>query len=275
MEFTFHGGQAEGVRNTVTQVMNFDDEEDVGAEAEADLLRNLRRLHEALVSGCRACRFDPVIDLGSNRHFGYVPRPDERLWGADDSLGSPAIGSHTASRLRRVQRTWALGQSARFVHDARVFLHVDAVELTEEGLADSLADFRRLLDNPARLVIVLPVQPTATALQTEVVADQLQQRGVAVALRGFTGRPGHAPPLPAGSPDYVILADALVRHLPGSSERQTWVQAVAGAGRERGWAVVAAGIHTAEERRWCRELGCALGRARGSNGRTTARKRRA
>ena len=228
---------------------------------ETDLLCDLRRRHEMLVSSCQQYRFEAVVELGSGRVFGYSPLPDDRLGSPGDARAAPAADSRTCRRMPGASSGWALSNNR------------PNWRVTCGGL---LA--RRCGGTGRGGTGRFPREPPQPAGRSGAVghrvALQCRDRGVASGRRGgptaATRRSGgpaglHRPARttlrrsPRCPGNYVILADSLVWHLPRSVEHQELVQTVVSIGREREWIVVATGIRTAEEQRWCQKLGCAFG----------------
>ena len=108
VELVFYCGKAQTRQRMVTQVLTADfdaDSEEDRGDPSADLRRNVRRLHEMLVSGCVKGRLKPIVDLRQGQVAGHEPLDEEvSPAGAGESPLLPAIPGRAAVRLRHLRR---------------------------------------------------------------------------------------------------------------------------------------------------------------------------
>ena len=79
-----------------------------------------------------------------------------------------------------------------------------------------------------------------------------------MAYDGFAGSPHQIKAQAEFAPDYLKLAPALARGVDKSTQRQQQIKALVEAAQELKVQLIAVGVHTENEARTCREIGCRL-----------------
>lgn len=79
-----------------------------------------------------------------------------------------------------------------------------------------------------------------------------------MAYDGFAGSAHQLQAREKLAPTYLKLAPVLVRGVDKSTQRQQQIQALASVASTLGSQLIAVGVHTENEGRTCRELGCKL-----------------
>ena len=267
VELTFYCGTSQARQATVTQVLPLDADADadghhvpmVGDPA-GDLRRNVRRLHETLVSGCVKGRWKPIVDLRQGQVAGYessdgnVPPA-----GPEGNSLLPAIPGRAAARLRHLRRMRGVEQAAAMPGELPVFVNVQAAEVASGQVLELAAMLCELLPDPHRLVIAVPCAAATEAAQALEPGGRLRELGTSLALSDFAAKDAGTALLAEIRPDFVRLSASPLRGIPGNSINLRAVQATIRAVRESGAKAIAAGISTAVERAVCLEAGCELG----------------
>jgi EAL domain-containing protein (putative c-di-GMP-specific phosphodiesterase class I) len=253
IEFSFCCGKNNATRKTVTQVMSSDRETTADgdeADAAADAVCEVRRLHERLLHCAVEIAFAPIVSLVDESPLGY-----EAVAGQE---GSAVMQTECrlSSRIRAVERLIAVEQATRLGSAAHLFLPLGAADVDGVSAARSLERLAQLLGDPRRLTVQIP---DSAACDIPFFRDFLaltRELGVAVAYDGFTSGAAQLGRQRDIAPDFVKLAPSLARGVSRNRNLRRSLRDIVRAAEEVGAEVVAAGVDGSESAGICRELGC-------------------
>jgi len=264
VELVFYRGKAQARQAMVTQVLTSagdgDSDEDCSDDPASDLLRNVRRQHEMLVSGCVKGRLKPIVELRQGQLAGLEPLDEDAPpAGAGNNSLLSAVPGRVAARLRHLRRMRGIEQAVAMPGKLFVFVGIRSAEVASGQFLELASMFCELLPDPNRLVIAIPCAAAKETVQALAPGGRLRELGAAVALSELGGKDAGLALLEEIRPDFVRLPASLVRGIPGNAMNLRAVQAVMRAAGESGTKVIAAGINSAAERAACLEAGCELG----------------
>jgi EAL domain-containing protein (putative c-di-GMP-specific phosphodiesterase class I) len=260
VQFSFRSSGGEVTRITVTQIMDGSAEEVGGEESPAgDLIYAIRQSHEALLHRATRNRFQPVIDLSDNRCVGYEalarpqvpgePSPAQQMLAATDC--------RITERMSQLHRLVAAEHVASLPSGTLLFVNLQPAEVGADALPASLAGLARLAGGKP----VVAEIPDSAVVDIPFFCDflaRLKDLGIGVAYDNFAGSAHQLQAREKLAPTYLKLAHVLVRGVDKSTQRQQQIQALAAVASTIGSQLIAVGIHTENEARTCRELGCRL-----------------
>lgn len=207
--------------------------------------------------------YQPIVDLrsGSPIVVGYEVLGRSRLFG----LRTPKQMFETASRLNceaelsRVFRIQGVEVACALNASLNLFVNTHPIELTNDGLIDSLHELRRQApDRPMTLEI-----HEATITNPEMIRklrDELQSLDMQLAFDDFGSGQARLVELTEVRPDYIKFDMKLIQginHAP--AQRQEVVALLARMARELGIVSLAEGVETAEEDTTLRQMGFEMG----------------
>jgi len=85
---------------------------------------------------------------------------------------------------------------------------------------------------------------------------KLRDLGIGVAYDGFAGSPHQIKAQAEFAPDYLKLSPAVARGVDKSTQRQQQIKAIVEATKELKVQLIAVGVHSENEARTCRDIGC-------------------
>ena len=261
LQFSFHSGLPDGELENVTQVIEARTTSAGGRLTGAELIRAVRRFQEMLASGCVSVAFQPIVDLSDGSTFGY-----EALDAAGDhDSRTPAERAvlssdcRLAGRMRQVRRMVAVEEALKLPGEGALFLKVDASEIGDEDLGESLGRLRRLLPDGRRLVVEVSDDAISDTPYHRQFRVRLRELGFGVAHENFAADRVQLARQNAMPADFVKLAERLVRGIQHSRQRQEQVQSIVRAGEELGCRIIAVGIRSQSEADVLRQSGCRWG----------------
>jgi EAL domain-containing protein (putative c-di-GMP-specific phosphodiesterase class I) len=260
IHFSFHSNREEAVRKTVTQVMDQHDSGGSGEredDAAGDLIHTIRRMHETLLHRATRNRFQPIFDLTENRCVGYevVPRPQLPGESTPTQQILDATDCRLTERMSQLHRHIAAERVARLSGSMLLFVKLRPAEVGADLLPESLT---RLADLSGGKKIVAEI-PDSAVVDIPYFRDfraKLRDLEIGVAYDGFAGSPHQIKAQAEFAPDYLKLSPALARGVDKSTQRQQQAKALVDAASELKVQLIAVGIHTENEARTCREIGC-------------------
>jgi len=262
VELVFYRGKAHSRRGMVTQVLptevDGDCDEDCGDPA-SDLLRNVRRLHETLISGCVKGRLKPIVELQHGQTAGYEVLDDAPPTGPELNPRLSEIPGRVAARLRHLRRMRGIEQVVAMPGKLVVFVGVRSGEAAAEQFMELAGTFCDLAPDPSRLVIAIPYAAAKENARSLVPGSPLRNLGTGIALFDVGGKDAGLGLLKEIRPDFVRLPASLVRGIPSNAMNLRAIQATIRAAGESGTKVIAVGIGSSSERAACLEAGCELG----------------
>lgn len=260
VQFSFRKSGDDTVRKTVTQVMDLVGEEAGGEEDTAgDLIYAVRQLHETLLHRALRNRFQPVIGLADNRCVGYEALARQQLPG-EASVARQVLAAtdcRLTERMSQLQRLVAAEHVAKLPDATLLFVNLQPAEVGADALPQSLATLARLAGGK-RIVAEIPDSAVVDIPFFRDFLARLQELAIGVAYDGFAGSAHQLKAREQFAPQYLKLSPVLVRGVDKSTQRQQQIQGLVEAALSLGAQVVAVGVHTDNEARTCRELGCQL-----------------
>ena len=260
VHFSFRSSRDEGVRKTVTQVMDrhesAGDRED---DAAGDLIHTVRRLHETLLHRATRNRFQPVFDLSENRCVGYEALPRPQLPGETSPTRQvlDATDCRLTERMSQLHRLVAAEHVAKLPNAALLFVNLQPAEVGADRLPQALQRLA-LLAGGKKIVAEIPDSAVVDIPYFRDFRAKLRELGIGVAYDGFAGSPNQIKAQAEFAPDYLKLAPALIRGIDKSTQRQQQVKALVEAATELKVQLIAVGVHSENEARSTRDIGCRL-----------------
>jgi EAL domain-containing protein (putative c-di-GMP-specific phosphodiesterase class I) len=260
VHFSFRSNRDEGVRKTVTQVM---DQQDSHGEREddaaCDLIHAVRRMHETLLHRAARNRFQPVFDLNENRCVGYeaVPRPQVPGEASQVQQILDATDCRLAERMNQLHRLIAAEHVARLPGATLLFVKLQSAEVGADLLPQTLARLATVAGG-RKIVAEIPDSAVVDIPYFREFRTKLRELGIGAAYDGFAGSPNQIKAQAEYAPDYLKLAPALGRGVDKSTQRQQQIKALIEATRELKVELIVVGVHSENEARTCREIGCRL-----------------
>lgn len=221
-------------------------------------------LPEALASTRITCCLQPIVDLRTERVYGY-----EALVRADESTGCVGGGAviaaarahRAAAEFDRLARHHAIASAApQLMPDESLFINFLAAGLTdpEAALAETWEVAREHGINTGRLVFELVENDTAPDLRhAKSVFDVMRAHGARVALDDLGGGGVTLASITQLWPDIVKLDRSLLPQDPTPADRSLYVGLVSSA-VGRGMLVVAEGVETERQAQFVYEAGAPL-----------------
>jgi len=263
VELVFYRGKTQARRGMATQVLPTEvesDRDDDLSDPAGDLLRNVRRMHETLVSGCIQGRWKPIVELRQGQLAAYLVLDDDPPpMSTEINPLISAIPGRVAARLRHLRRMRGIEQAASMPGKLQVLVGVRSAEVASGQFLESANAYCELLADPNRLVVAVPCAAAKEAVRALMPGGRLRELGAAVALSDVGGKDAGLGLLKEIRPDFVRLPASLVRGLPSNATNLRAIQAMIRAAGDCGTKVIASGIGNASERAACLEAGCELG----------------
>jgi EAL domain-containing protein (putative c-di-GMP-specific phosphodiesterase class I) len=260
IHFNFRTNREDTARKTVTQVMETShaggDREDDPA---ADLVHAVRRLHETLLHRATRNRFQPIFDLAENRLVGYEAIPKPQLPGEISATQQvlDATDCRLTERMSQLHRLIAAEHISRLQNAAMLFVKLQPAEVGADLLPETLS---RLAEVAGGKKIVAEI-PDSAVVDIPYFRDfrcRLRDLGIGIAYDGFAASPHQIKAQAEFAPDYLKLSQALVRGVDKSTQRQQQIKALNDAAQELQVQLIAVGVHSENEARTCRDIGCRL-----------------
>ncbi|HMC11639.1 MAG TPA: EAL domain-containing protein [Pirellulaceae bacterium] len=260
VHFSLRTNRSDGVRKTVTQVMDRgDSDRDSEEDAVGDLIHAVRRMHETLLHRATRNRFQPVYDLMENRCVGYEAISRPQLPG--DASTAQQILENTDCRLtertNQLHRLIAAEHIARLSSATLLFVNLQPAEVGADLLPQSLSRLAAAAGGK-RIVAEIPDSAVVDIPYFRDFRLKLRDLGIGVAYDGFAGSPHQIKAQAEFAPDYLKLSPALGRGVDKSTQRQEQIKALVDATSQSNVQVIAVGVHSENEARTCREIGCRL-----------------
>jgi EAL domain-containing protein (putative c-di-GMP-specific phosphodiesterase class I) len=254
VELTFFSGAA--ARVSATQVMT---QPVPGRNTDsADLILQVRQLHESLTHRSITSRFKPIVALEDGEVFGYEAVRE-----------MPSRNRHTESmvqtdcrlteRINQQHRLVAAEQASRLEEDTRLFFALQASEVSADFLPETLGRLQDVAACRHKMVAQIPETAVCDIPYFRQFISQLRERSIEVVYQGFCGGPSQIADWSNIAPDYLKLAPSLVNGISRASGGWRKVQTLIQATREIDCAVIAAGIEHEADAQCLRELGCRFG----------------
>jgi EAL domain-containing protein (putative c-di-GMP-specific phosphodiesterase class I) len=259
VHFSFRTTAAEAARVTVTQVMEKPASDDNEDDPVSDLIHAVRRMHETLLHRATRNRFQPIYDLVENRCVGYEAIPRPQLPG--DATAAQQVLEATDCRLTericQLHRLIAAEHVARLSSATLLFVNLQPAEVGADLLPQSLARLAALAGGK-KVVAEIPDSAVVDIPYFRDFRARLRELSIGVAFDGFAGSPHQVKAQAEFAPDYLKVAPALARGIDKSTQRQQQMKALVEATQALNIELIAVGVHSENEARTCREVGCRL-----------------
>ena len=259
VHFSFRTTAAESARVTVTQVMERPASDDNEDDPVGDLIHAVRRMHETLLHRATRNRFQPIYDLTENRCVGYEAVPRPQLPG-ESSAAQQVLDStdcRLTERICQLHRLVAAEHVARLSSATLLFVNLQPAEVGADLLPESLARLAALAGGK-KIVAEIPDSAVVDIPYFRDFRARLRELQIGVAFDGFAGSPHQVKAQAEFAPDYLKVAPALARGIDKSTQRQQQMKALIEATRALNVELIAVGVHSENEARTCREVGCRL-----------------
>ena len=263
VHFSFRTNREADARKTVTQVMDHGQSSHSSEErvddAAADLINTVRRMHETLLHRATRNRFQPIHDLMESRCIGYeaIPRPQLPGEASQPQQMLEATDCRLTERMSQLHRLIAAEHFARMPNATLLFVNLQPAEVGADFVPQSLARLAAVTGGK-KIVAEIPDSAVVDIPYFRDFRSRLREIGIAVAYDGFAGSPNQIKQQAEFAPDYLKLAPALCRGIDKSTQRQQQVKTLVEAAQELKVQTIAVGIHSDNEARTCREIGCRL-----------------
>jgi EAL domain-containing protein (putative c-di-GMP-specific phosphodiesterase class I) len=260
VHFSLRTNRDEGIRKTVTQVMDHSQAEgNREDDAVGDLIHSVRRLNETLLHRATRNRFQPVYDLAENRCIGYeaIARPQLPGEASTTQQILDATDCRLTERMSQLHRLIAAEHVARLASATLLFVNLQPAEVGADLLPESLSRLAAVAGGK-KIVAEIPDSAVVDIPYFRDFRGKLRELGIGVAYDGFAGSPHQIKAQAEFAPDYLKLSAALTRGIDKSTQRQQQMKALAEAAQELKVQLVAVGVHSENEARTCREIGCHL-----------------
>ncbi len=260
VEFSFKRGGDEGIRKTVTQVMDHSEPgEDRVDHAVADLIHAVRRTHETLLHRAARNRFQPIFDLAENRCVGFEAIRRPQLPGEPPAAQQilDSTDCRLTERMSQLHRLIAAEHLARLADATMLFVSLQPAEVGADALPQSLARLAKLAGDK-QIVAEIPDTAVVDIPYFRDFLAKLRELKIGVAYDGFAGSPHQIKAQEQFAPDFLKLTPALARGVDKSTQRQQQIKALTEAAQQIGAQLIAVGVHSENEARTCHELGCRL-----------------
>ncbi len=258
IQFTFYAGRSAGRRDTVTMPIG-DGGGNPAAAIPRRLIRQIRRAHEMLTHRGVRCRVGPIIDLASNRLFGFQagdPCDDPAAGGGVEAI--LATDCRLAEHLCYLNRLIVAEESLHYAEPTNLFVRLHQSEIGGQGLAESLESLAEILRGRHQLVVSVPAALVGVTSYFAQIRRRLSEIGALVAYDQFEANPAQLRQWPTEPPEFVKLAPLLVCGIGGDQQRRRLVSSLVKTAADLRIKLVASGIRDREDVEICRALGASL-----------------
>lgn len=260
IQFSLRGNRGNSVRKTVTQVMDSSESASAREEdAARELIHVIRRRQEILLHRAARSRFQPVYDLAQDCCIGYeaVPRPQLAQETSSAQQILDTTDCRLTERMSQLHRLIAAEHVSRLPGATLLFVKLQAAEVGADLLPQSLSRLAAIAGDK-RIVAEIPDGAVVDIPYFRDFRAKLRELNIHVAYGGFAGSPHQIKAQAEFAPDYLKLAPALARGVDKSTQRQQQIKALVETTLQTGVQLIVAGVHTDNEARTCREIGCRL-----------------
>jgi EAL domain-containing protein (putative c-di-GMP-specific phosphodiesterase class I) len=216
-------------------------------------------MHETLLHRATRNRFQPVFDLTENRCVGYEALFRPQLPGGVSTAQQilETTDCRLTERTNQLHRLIAAEHFARLSSATLLFVNLQPAEVGADLLPQSLSRLAAAAGGK-RIVAEIPDSAVVDIPYFRDFRSKLRDLGIGVAYDGFAGSPHQIKAQAEFAPDYLKLSPALGRGVDKSTQRQEQIKALVEATSQTNVQLVAVGVHSENEARTCREIGCRL-----------------
>ncbi len=255
VELTFRSGAP--ARVAATQVMT---QPVPGRSTDsADLILQVRQLHESLTHRSITSRFQPIVSLEDGEVYGYEAFREMPSRNRQTEAMVQTTECRLTERINQQHRLVAAEQAARLEEETRLFFALQASEVSADFLPEALGRLQDVAARRHKLVAEIPETAVCDIPYFRQFVAQLRERNIEIVYQGFCGGPTQIADWSNVAPDYLKLAPSLVRGISRASGGWRTVQALIQATHNIDCAVIAAGVDTEADSQCLGELGCRFG----------------
>lgn len=260
-DFCFHTGRPDEPRDTATQVMGLGPTSTQDGLSPADVIREVRRMHEALTHRGLANFFFPVVDIEQDRIVGLEAGHEDRHDSDPQRIEQRLLETECrlTARIRTLRRMLAVEEALDLSQRTNLLVRLHPLELGSTELAESLIRLHETLCDRHDLTVVTPYATVCDTPYFQTLCGQLRESGISIAWSDVAGSTGPLSNQSEITPDLLLLAPRLLEGMVGGGEPRGRVQSIVQAGKELGAKVIATGICRKSEAEACREVGIRLG----------------
>ena len=261
-EFSFSTGTVDQAERMATQVIELAVPESGKQHLPQQVIHAVRLLQETLLQGSVGIFWETIFRLSDGQPYGYEARSWVETETGEFSEAERlvlAIDCRLTARIRNLSRIVAVEEAADLPGAGPLFIRFDTKDLGAGGMAESIAKLRDLLAPERRLILALPYTAACNLPFTQELHRQLRAKEVGLAYYDFADLHEKALQQMEIVPDFLLLAQSVVRGLANNFERQRQMQAIIAGVRKLGGEIVALGLNTRPQAELCRELGCRFG----------------
>jgi EAL domain-containing protein (putative c-di-GMP-specific phosphodiesterase class I) len=261
IELSFSCASPGGARAMATQVLA-PPEADLEEPTLSEIVRDLRRLQEAVIHGDFEILFQPIVSLDGGGTFGYEAVHEQRESQSTESAASakarPLLRAECPlrARWRQLRRMAAVEAAGELAGGLRIFVPLDLTEIGTAGLPAALGRLRNSLAGSGQLVVEVPHDAESDGSALLEFGHRLQDLGIELACEGISSRDESLGRGGGVRPRFVKLAPSLTRGALRGRQRQRQIRAIGRAWREAGCQIIAVAVRNEEEAAVCRQLGC-------------------
>jgi EAL domain-containing protein (putative c-di-GMP-specific phosphodiesterase class I) len=262
-EFTFCTGAADQADRMATQIIELAAPESGGKQdLPQQLIHAVRLLQEMLLQGSVAVSWETIFRLSDGQPYGYEAHSWNETEKGEFSEAERlvlAIDCRLTARTRNLSRIVAVEEAVELPGAGPLFVRYDTKDLGAGGMAESIAQLRKLLATERRLILALPYTSACSLPFAQELHRQLRASDVGLAYYDFADLHEKALQQMDMVPDFLLLSKSVVRGLSNNFERQRQLQAIIAGVRKLGGEIIASGLNTHAQAELCRELGCRFG----------------
>ncbi len=260
VEFNFFCGHSRFPRGAATQVMQLADDLGASCDPGVEMIREVRRLHEALMHRGVESLFQPLVDLETGKVVGYEAITEDlrELHMPAARQAVLALDCRLTARLRQMRRIVAVEEAAVLPGELDVFVSLHSSEIGAAGLVESVGRLRGALSPGQRLVVRMPESAVSDSPYACRLRHQMREMGIGISQDGSSASELDAGRTAEVRPDFLELAPTLSSGIDQNPQRKRQVEAVVASARKLGCQIIATGIQTQPEAEACRQLGCRL-----------------
>jgi EAL domain-containing protein (putative c-di-GMP-specific phosphodiesterase class I) len=201
--------------------------------------------------------FQPIVDLKTGNFVGYEVLARSRLFGLEScqAMFEAASRLNLEVELSQMLRWEGLRLAMALPNDKRIFLNTHPLEISRDGLIDSLVSVRQLASEVPIVLEVHEASVTDPAAMRQLRA-QLRDINIGLAYDDFGAGQTRLSELIEAPPDYLKFDMSMIRGIDKATpERLKMLGSLVGIVLDLGINPLAEGVETPEEADACRSLG--------------------
>lgn len=201
--------------------------------------------------------FQPIVDLKTGSFVGYEVLARSRLYGLEScqAMFDAACRLNLEVELSQMLRWEGLRLAMALPSDQRIFLNTHPLEISRDGLIESLVSVRQLATHVPIVLEVHEASVTDPAAMRQLRA-QLRDINIGLAYDDFGAGQTRLSELIEAPPDYLKFDMSMIRGIDKATpERLKMLSSLVRIVLDLGVNPLAEGVETSEEADACRSLG--------------------